>query len=61
MNLPNHLGIVVTVHAKNEAQKLKRTLLVRRQSFYNNQPKNIHGIWKLRLLKMKRKKKAVSI
>ena len=23
--------------------------------------KNIHGIWKLRLLKMKRKKKAVSI
>ena len=34
MNLPNHLGIVVTVHAKkNEAQKLKRTLLVRRQSF----------------------------
>ena len=25
---------------KNEAQKLKRTLLVKRQSFYNNQPKN---------------------
>ena len=42
---------------KNEAQKLKRTLRVS----ITISLKNIHGIWKLRLLKMKRKKKAVSI
>lgn len=59
MNLPNHLGIVVTVHAKkNEAQKLKRILLVRRQSFYNNQPKKYPWYLEIEVTKNEKKEKS---
>lgn len=43
---------------KNEAQKLKRTLLVRRQSFYNNQPKKYPWYLEIEVTKNEKKEKS---
>lgn len=43
---------------KNEAQKLKRTLLVRRQSFYNNQPKKYPQYLEIEVTKNEKKEKS---
>lgn len=43
---------------KNEAQKLKRILLVRRQSFYNNQPKKYPWYLEIEVTKNEKKEKS---
>lgn len=43
---------------KNEAQKLKRTLLVKRQSFYNNQPKKYPWYLEIEVTKNEKKEKS---
>ena len=42
----------------DEAQKLKRTLLVRRQSFYNNQPKKYPWYLEIEVTKNEKKEKS---
>lgn len=43
---------------KNEVQKLKRTLLARRQSFYNNQPKKYPWYLEIEVTKNEKKEKS---